>query len=66
MLEVPVLGIVPDDSAVEESLVKKNAVINTKPRSKSAKAYMDIAAKILGKKRKPESMLDKLLGSLGI
>lgn len=66
MLEVPVLGIVPDDSAVEESLVKKNAVINTKPRSKSAKAYMDIATKILGKKRKPESMLDKLLGSLGI
>lgn len=66
MLEVPILGVIPEDSAVEESLVKKNSVIHTKPRSKAAKAYMDVAAKLLGKKKKPESVLDKILGSLGM
>ncbi len=66
MLEVPILGIVPEDKYVQESLIKKNAVIHTRPRSKSSKAYMDIAAKLLGKTRKAESLIDKFLGSLGL
>jgi len=66
MLEVPVLGIVPEDESILESLVRKNAVIHTKPRSKAAKAYMDIAAKLLGKQKMPESFFSRILSSLGL
>ena len=66
MLEVPIIGIVPEDKSVQESLVKKNSVIHHKPRSKSARAYRDIAASILGKKKKVESILDRLLYRFGI
>jgi len=66
MLEVPILGIVPEDKAVLESLVKKDAVIHTKPNSKAAIAYRDIAAKLLGKRRMPESFFDRILSGLGL
>lgn len=66
MLEIPILGIIPEDSAIEESLAKKNAVIHTKPRSKAAKAYRDIAAKLIGKQKIPESLFERILSSLGL
>ncbi len=66
MLEVPILGIVPEDKAIPESLVKKDAVMHTKPKSKSAKAYRDIAAKLLGRKKIPKSLLNRILDSLGL
>ena len=66
MLEVPILGIVPEDKAIDESLAKKDAVIHTKPRSKSAKAYMDVAAKLIGKQKMPESILDRIFDYLGL
>lgn len=64
MLEVPILGVVPEDRHVEESLVKKNAVVHTKPRSRSSKAYQDIAAKLIGRKRKPESIITSIIDRL--
>ena len=66
MLEIPILGIVAEDKSVEESLVKKDAVIHTKPRSKAAKSYMDIAAKLLGKKKKQESIFQRFFSSIGL
>ena len=48
MLEVPVLGIIPEDRAVKESQKIKNAVVYTHPKSKSAKAYTRAAKRILG------------------
>ena len=66
MLESDILGVVPEDEAIEESLVKKNAVINIKPRSKASKAYVDIAAKLLGKQKKSSSLLERFLKSLGL
>jgi len=54
MLEVPLLGVVPEDLAVEASLNRKNSVVHTHPRSKAARAYQDIAAKLIGRKKKPE------------
>jgi len=66
MLEVPILGIVPEDKAIPESLVKKDAVMHIKPKSKSAKAYRDIAAKLLGKRKLPQSLLSRILRSLGL
>lgn len=49
MLELPILGIVPEDYSINESLAMRNAVFLTHPNSKSAKAYRRIASKILGR-----------------
>jgi len=48
MLEVPILGIVPEDDSVKESQKMKNAVIKTHPKSRAARSYIKIAKKILG------------------
>lgn len=48
MLEVPILGIVPEDYSVKESQRLKNGVVKTHPRSKAAKSYQKIAKRILG------------------
>jgi len=48
MLEVPILGIIPEDDAVKISQIMKNAVIHTHPRSPSAKTYIKTTRRILG------------------
>lgn len=65
MLEVPILGVVPEDKYIDEALLKKNSVLHTKPKSKAAQAYMDIAAKLLGKKKK-RSLYNKVLKKIGL
>ena len=47
MLEIPILGMVPEDIAVKKSLNMKDAVVHTHPKSKSARAYKEIASNIL-------------------
>ena len=47
MLEIPILGMIPEDSAVQKALSKKDAVIYTYPKSNSSRAYKEIAAKLL-------------------
>ena len=47
MLETPIIGIIPEDNAVKESVAKRDAVIHTHPRSKVSKRYKEIAEKIL-------------------
>ena len=54
MLELPILGIVPEDENIQEALALRNAIVITHPRSKAARAYRNIAANILGKKIEPE------------
>jgi len=48
MLELPILGIIPEDDAVKESQLIKNAVIHTHPRSRAARNYIDTSKRILG------------------
>lgn len=48
MLEVPILGIVPEDDSIKESQRMKKSVIHSHPKSPSAKAYRKIARRILG------------------
>ena len=48
MLESPILGIVPEENSIRESLHRKNPVIYTHPKSKAAKAYKKIVRRILG------------------
>ena len=69
MLEVPILGIIPEDDSVRESLHRKNPVVYTHPRSKAAKAYKKIARRILGpefmKKHKEEGFFRRFFSKLG-
>lgn len=47
MLETTILGMVPEDRAVQKSLNLKDAVVHTHPTSRAARAYKEIAARIL-------------------
>lgn len=48
MLELPILGVVPEDNNVPASVVLKNALMHTHPKSKASRAYRAIAAKLMG------------------
>jgi len=48
MLEVPIIGIIPEDNCVKISQVMKNAVIHTHPRSSASQSYIKTSRKILG------------------
>jgi len=48
MLETDILGMVPEDISIQQALNQKNAVVHTHPKSKSARAYKEIAARITG------------------
>ena len=48
MLELPILGVIPEDKNVQKALVMKDALVHTHPRSKAARAYRDVAARIIG------------------
>ena len=48
MLEVPVLGMIPEDITVSKALNLRDAVVHTHPKSKASRAYKEIAAKIVG------------------
>jgi len=47
MLEVPILGMIPEDSDIQRALSYKDAVIHTHPKSKSSRAYKEIAARLV-------------------
>ena len=47
MLEVPILGMIPEDDDVRKSINMKKAVVHSHPKSNAARAYKEIAAKIL-------------------
>ena len=46
MLELPILGVVPEDKNVQASLRKKDALLHVYPYSKASRAYKRIAALI--------------------
>lgn len=48
MLELPILGVIPEDKNMQSALVMKNAVVHTHPKSKASKAYREVAARIIG------------------
>ena len=64
MLELPILGVVPEDGNVPISVVRKDALIHTHPRSKAARAYRRIAAKIIGKEdyKEEKGFWEKIFG----
>jgi septum site-determining protein MinD len=70
MLEVPILGMIPEDISVQKSLNLKNAVVHTHPKSKSARAYKEIAARLLNvpydSDSEEENMIRRFLNRLGL
>ena len=81
MLEVPVLGIIPEDDSIKESQNMKRGVVHTHPRSKAAKAFRKIARRILGpefareeakkkaseeKESKKQSIFSRMMKRLGL
>tara|TARA_Y100000296_G_C5165694_1_gene254436 strand:- start:1096 stop:1872 length:777 start_codon:yes stop_codon:yes gene_type:complete len=70
MLEVPILGMIPEDLDIKKALNLRNAVVNTHPKSTSARAYKEIAAKILNVEydsdKDKEKMIKKVLRKLGL
>jgi len=67
MLEVPILGVIPEDKSVRKSHILKNAVVHTHPRSKASRAYREVAAKLIGKPYvEEESMFSRVLRKLGM
>ena len=48
MLEVPLLGIIPEDKNMQKALSMKNPILDTHPKSKASKAYEKIAVSLLG------------------
>ncbi len=65
LLEKPILGIVPEDKRVREALALKNALVYTHPRSKAARAYKKIAAKISGRRVKEDAWYLRVMTGLG-
>lgn len=64
MLEVPIIGVVPEDEAVKKAIHKKDAVVHVHPKSKAAKKYKEIAHKINGTFEKKENLIRKFFGFL--
>jgi len=62
MLDLPILGVIPEDRKVLASLRHKDAVIHMYPYAKSALAYKKIAAKIAGVSYKEPGFWQKLMG----
>lgn len=62
MLDLPVLGVVPEDKKILASLRHKDAVIHMYPYTRSALAYKKIAAKIAGVSYKDPGFFKKMFG----
>ena len=64
MLELPILGVVPEDKNMQSSLVLKDALMHTHPKSKASRAYRQIAARIIGNTSYKENvpMLERIFG----
>ncbi|MDD5098634.1 MAG: cell division ATPase MinD [Candidatus Pacebacteria bacterium] len=64
MLELPIIGVVPEDDNIQASLVRKDALMHTHPKSKAARAYRKIAARIIGNTNYKENrgFISRLMG----
>ncbi|MDO8517178.1 MAG: cell division ATPase MinD [Nanoarchaeota archaeon] len=66
MLEVPIIGVIPEDKSIKESVARRDAVIHTHPKSKASKKYHEIAFKISGnakEKKKKKGFWSKFISS---
>lgn len=65
MLELPILGIIPEDYNIKKSVLMKDALVHTHPKCKAAREYRRIAAGIIGKENYKDphaGFFEKLFG----
>lgn len=62
MLDLPILGVVPEDKNVLAALRNKDAILHNTPYSKASRAYMKIASKIAGVPYEEPSLMQRLFG----
>jgi septum site-determining protein MinD len=62
LLEKPIIGTIPEDDHVRESIMIRDAVVHIKPRSKASKSYRKIAAKLIGQKIEERTFWERLFG----
>lgn len=68
MLEANILGVVPEDEKVKEAIDNKEILLHTYPRSRAAKAYKEIASKLIGEElseKEGGGLFTKLLRMFG-
>jgi len=68
MLELPILGVVPEDIKVSEALADRNPVLINYPNCKASRSYRAIAAKLLDidVPEEHESIFSRIMYNLGI
>lgn len=63
MLELPILGVIPEDSRIKSSLAMKEAIMHAFPKSKPSQEYKRIASKLIGQNYNTNvTLLDRLFG----
>jgi len=70
MLGAPILGMIPEDIALQEALKEKDALIHTHPKSTPARAYKEIASNIIGadynSNKDKEKLMKRILKKFGL
>ena len=65
MLEYPIIGVIPEDPAVPESIANRMPVVHYRPRSKSSIQFRKTAASLLGEEFDySPGIIEQLLGWL--
>jgi septum site-determining protein MinD len=62
MLDLPVLGVVPEDRNVQASLRSKDALIHAYPKARASRAYKKLAANIAGVRYEEPGFWRRLFG----
>jgi len=60
LLEKPIIGIIPEDNNVRESIMIRDAVIHTKPNSKAAKSYKRTTSRIIGEEIQERNFFSRI------
>ncbi|MCK5624418.1 cell division ATPase MinD [Candidatus Pacearchaeota archaeon] len=70
MLEVPILGMIPEDLDIQRALNHKDAVVHTHPKSHCSRAYKEIASKLVNEiydsDKDKEKIMIRFLKKIGI
>lgn len=60
LLERPIIGLIPEDNHVRESIMLRDAVIHIKPRSRASKSYKNVASRLMGEKMEEKGFFSRL------
>lgn len=62
LLEKPIIGVIPEDNNIRESVMIRDAVVHIKPKSKASRNYNKTAAKLIGQEYKEPGFFSRIFG----